>query len=62
MGIHGLTKMLKEEAPDCIKEHEMKNYTGRKVAIDASMCIYQFMVSTVFCEQIIPACAKLLHA
>lgn len=43
MGIHGLTKLLREEAPECIKEHEMKNYTGRKVAIDASMCIYQFM-------------------
>jgi flap endonuclease-1 len=45
MGIKGLTKLLQEEAPDSIKEHAMENYTGRKVALDASMCIYQFMVS-----------------
>ena len=45
MGIKGLTKLLNEEAPGCIKEHELDNYTGRKVALDASMCLYQFMVS-----------------
>jgi flap endonuclease-1 len=43
VGIKGLTKLLQEEAPDCIREHALENYTGRKVALDASMCIYQFM-------------------
>ena len=45
MGIKGLTKLISDEAPDAIVEHEFASYTGRKVAIDASMCIYQFMIA-----------------
>lgn len=45
MGITGLTKLINEHAPDAIKSHEFKSYFGRKVAIDASMCIYQFMIA-----------------
>ncbi|KAI8138898.1 flap endonuclease 1 [Fennellomyces sp. T-0311] len=45
MGIHGLTKLISEHAPNAIKSHEIKSYFGRKVAIDASMSIYQFMIA-----------------
>lgn len=45
MGIHGLMKLLAEECPQAIKEQEMENFTGRKVAIDASMAMYQFLVA-----------------
>ncbi|XP_046843518.1 flap endonuclease 1-like isoform X2 [Xenia sp. Carnegie-2017] len=45
MGIHGLTKLLGDCAPTCMKENEIKNYFGRKVAIDASMSIYQFLIA-----------------
>ncbi|KAI9316242.1 PIN domain-like protein [Dichotomocladium elegans] len=45
MGIHGLTKLLMEHAPDAIKSHEIASYFGRKIAIDASMSIYQFMIA-----------------
>ena len=45
MGIHGLMKLLTEECPGAIKEQEMENFNGRKVAIDASMAIYQFMIA-----------------
>jgi len=45
MGIQGLTKLLGDHAPSSIKENEIKNYFGRKVAIDASMCIYQFLIA-----------------
>lgn len=45
MGIQGLTKLLGDYAPGSIKENEIKNYFGRKVAIDASMCIYQFLIA-----------------
>ncbi|KAJ3018868.1 Elongation of fatty acids protein 2 [Thoreauomyces humboldtii] len=45
MGIHGLTKVLGDNAPACIKENDIKNYFGRKVAIDASMSIYQFLIA-----------------
>lgn len=45
MGIHGLTKLLGDNAPNCMKENEIKNYFGRKVAIDASMSIYQFLIA-----------------
>ena len=45
MGIHGLMKLITEEAPQAIKEKEMENLNDRKVAIDASMAIYQFLVA-----------------
>ncbi|KAG2178774.1 hypothetical protein INT43_001620 [Umbelopsis isabellina] len=45
MGIHGLTKVISEHAPSAIKAHEISSYFGRKVAIDASMSIYQFMIA-----------------
>ncbi|KAI8364297.1 PIN domain-like protein [Choanephora cucurbitarum] len=45
MGIQGLTKLIAEHAPQAIRSHEIKSYFGRKVAIDASMSIYQFMIA-----------------
>ncbi|XP_071085280.1 flap endonuclease 1-like [Haliotis cracherodii] len=45
MGIHGLSKLLGDCAPSSMKENEIKNYFGRKVAIDASMSIYQFLIA-----------------
>lgn len=45
MGIHGLAKVIADYAPSAIKESEIKNYFGRKIAIDASMCIYQFLIA-----------------
>jgi hypothetical protein len=32
------------QAPDCVKEQKFENFFGRKIAVDASMHIYQFMV------------------
>ena len=43
MGIQGLTKLLGDHAPKCIKEQSFNNYFGRKIAVDASMHIYQFL-------------------
>ncbi|CAL9073815.1 unnamed protein product [Musa textilis] len=40
----GLTKLLSDNAPNAIKEQRFENYSGRKIAIDASMSIYQFLV------------------
>ncbi|PWN53428.1 putative DNA repair endonuclease rad2 [Violaceomyces palustris] len=45
MGIKGLTGLINDEAPNAIKEHEIKTYFGRKVAIDASMSLYQFLIA-----------------
>jgi len=45
MGIKGLAKLLADEAPDCIREVEFKSLHGRKIAIDASMAIYQFLIA-----------------
>jgi flap endonuclease-1 len=45
MGIKGLMKLLSDECPKAIKEHEISNFTGRKVAIDASMAMYQFLIA-----------------
>ncbi|KAL4387045.1 hypothetical protein GQ457_09G024900 [Hibiscus cannabinus] len=44
MGIKGLTKLLADNAPKSMKEQKLESYFGRKIAIDASMCIYQFLI------------------
>ncbi|KAJ8937865.1 hypothetical protein NQ314_011693 [Rhamnusium bicolor] len=45
MGILNLTKLLADVAPHAIKETDLKTYFGRKIAIDASMCLYQFLIA-----------------
>ncbi|TDG41537.1 hypothetical protein AWZ03_012043 [Drosophila navojoa] len=45
MGILGLSKLIADLAPLAIRESEIKNFFGRKVAIDASMCLYQFLIA-----------------
>ncbi|KAF2402255.1 flap endonuclease 1 [Trichodelitschia bisporula] len=45
MGIKNLFKVIEEEAPDSIKKGEIKHQFGRKVAIDASMSIYSFLIA-----------------
>ncbi|XP_039603487.1 flap endonuclease 1 [Polypterus senegalus] len=45
MGIHGLAKLIADQAPGAIKENDIKSYFGRKIAIDASMSIYQFLIA-----------------
>ncbi len=37
-------KLITDHAPKAVKEMDMKALFGRKVAIDASMSLYQFMV------------------
>ncbi|CAL2268812.1 unnamed protein product [Prunus armeniaca] len=44
MGIKGLTKLLADNAPKAMKEQKFESYFGRKIAIDASMSIYQFLI------------------
>ncbi|KAJ4813857.1 Flap endonuclease 1 [Rhynchospora pubera] len=44
MGIKGLTKLLADNAPKSMKETKFDSYFGRKIAIDASMSIYQFLI------------------
>lgn len=45
MGIKQLFKFLSENAPRSIKVQTMENYTGRVLVVDASMCLYQFVVA-----------------
>ncbi|KAG6460615.1 hypothetical protein O3G_MSEX012100 [Manduca sexta] len=45
MGILGLSKLIADIAPQAVKEMEIKNYFGRKIAIDASMSLYQFLIA-----------------
>ncbi|KAJ4303400.1 Elongation of fatty acids protein 2 [Kalmusia sp. IMI 367209] len=45
MGIKSLYQIISDNAPDAIKTGEIKNHFGRKVAIDASMSIYSFLIA-----------------
>ncbi|MCL7036928.1 hypothetical protein MKW94_014918 [Papaver nudicaule] len=44
MGIKGLTKLLTENTPKCMKRGNLASYVGRQIAIDASCSIYQFLM------------------
>lgn len=45
MGIKGLMKFLQDAAPKAVREQKgPEAYTGKLLAIDASMCLYQFMI------------------
>ena len=43
--MQGLAKLLADHAPGAMREQKFEDYFGRKIAIDASMHIYQFLVS-----------------
>lgn len=40
-----MAKLLSDEAPESIKEVPLSSLHGRKIAIDASMAIYQFLIA-----------------
>ncbi|XP_056165140.1 flap endonuclease 1-like, partial [Syzygium oleosum] len=44
MGIKGLTKLLADNAPKAMREQKLESYSGQRIAIDASMSIYQFLI------------------
>lgn len=44
MGIQGLTKLIADQAPGAMKEEKFNNLFGRKLAVDASLSIYQVPV------------------
>lgn len=46
MGIGRLMQLLKEKAPGSIKKVNLSNFTGQVFALDASMSMYQFLIST----------------
>lgn len=45
MGIKGLNAIIMENAPLAIRKSDIKSFFGRKVAIDASMSLYQFLIA-----------------
>ncbi|GAA5926386.1 multifunctional nuclease RAD27 [Sporobolomyces koalae] len=45
MGIKGLTALISDQAPNAMKQVDIKSLFGRKIAIDASMSIYQFLIA-----------------
>lgn len=52
-----------EECPQCIKElQDMENLTGRRVAVDASMALYQFLVAVRLSGPNQPASMQLTNA
>ena len=46
MGITRLMNLLREKAPNAIKTVSLHTYTGHAFALDASMAMYQFLIST----------------
>jgi flap endonuclease-1 len=50
MGIKGLTQLIADFASGAMKDMDIKAFFGRKVAIDASMSIYQFLIAVTRAE------------
>lgn len=44
-------KLLADNTPRAMKEQKFESYFGRKIAIDASMSIYQFLVWIIILAQ-----------
>lgn len=45
MGIKGLRKLLEDVAPESIQKKDMTHYFGKKIAIDTSLLMYQFLTA-----------------
>ena len=45
MGIKSLTKLIKTNSPDSIETSQLHKLSGKKVAIDASLFIYQCLIN-----------------
>jgi len=45
MGIKSLTQVIKKECPNGIKHENLHNISGKRVAVDASLMIYQQLLS-----------------
>lgn len=45
MGIKGLNAIISEHVPTAVRKSDIKSFFGRKVAIDASMSLYQFLIA-----------------
>merc|ERR1719361_1903586 len=45
MGIKNLSKLISDNSDRAIKERDFKSFFGRKIAIDASMTLYQFLIA-----------------
>ena len=45
MGIKSLTKLIKVNSPDSIETSQLHKLSGKKVAIDASLFIYQCLIN-----------------
>jgi len=43
MGVNGLIKVIKSEAPAAVREVSMTDLSGKTIAIDASISVYQFL-------------------
>jgi hypothetical protein len=54
-----LTKLLADHAPKAMREQKFESYFGRRIAVDASMVIYGFLVCLPILPQ--PTCFLLPH-
>ncbi len=45
MGILGLSRLIADTTPESIREVSLSSLFGRRIAIDASMSIYQFLIA-----------------
>ena len=45
MGIKSLTKLIKTNSPDSIETSQLYKLSGKRVAIDASLYIYQCLMN-----------------
>ncbi|CDW80730.1 flap endonuclease 1-like [Stylonychia lemnae] len=51
MGIHKLMTLIQEKAPKAVKTITLDYLTGKVIACDASMAIYQFLIATQTMKQ-----------
>jgi flap endonuclease-1 len=45
MGVKGLMQLIADACPQALKETGAESYFGRKVALDASLALYSFLIA-----------------
>lgn len=55
MGIHKLTEVIRDKAPGAVKKEKVSRYRGWKVAIDASVLIYQTLTAVRYEKELVNA-------
>lgn len=61
MGVRLLNRFLKEYAKDCIHQHSLEHYRGKRIVVDASIYLYRYIGDNALIENYYLLCSLFRH-